>query len=220
MVKAVLFDMDGVLIDAREWHYEALNKALAIFGHKISRQDHLLTFDGLPTHKKLRMLSDHQSLPSQLHDFINLLKQNYTMEMVQLHCKPSFNHEYALSRLKMKGFKLALCSNSVRESIYQMLSKANILEYFDIIMSNQDISNPKPDPEIYTQTIAKFSLSAKDCLIIEDNEHGINAAITAKGNVLIVGDPSEVTWQSISKMIEKINQNPEQQLIVKSSELA
>ena len=52
-IKAVLFDMDGVLIDARDWHYEALNKALAIFGMEINRYDHLVTYDGLPTKKKL-----------------------------------------------------------------------------------------------------------------------------------------------------------------------
>lgn len=53
MIKAVLFDMDGVLIDAKDWHYEALNKALGLFGLGISRYDHLHTFDGLPTNVKL-----------------------------------------------------------------------------------------------------------------------------------------------------------------------
>ena len=56
-IKAVLFDMDGVLIDAKDWHYEALNKALGLFGMEINRYDHLNTFDGLPTKVKLQMLS-------------------------------------------------------------------------------------------------------------------------------------------------------------------
>ena len=56
-IKAVIFDMDGVLIDAKEWHYEALNKALDLFGMEISRYDHLVTYDGLPTLMKLQMLS-------------------------------------------------------------------------------------------------------------------------------------------------------------------
>ena len=55
MIKAIIFDMDGVLIDAKEWHYEALNNALQLFGYKISREDHLATFDGLPTREKLRL---------------------------------------------------------------------------------------------------------------------------------------------------------------------
>jgi beta-phosphoglucomutase len=53
MIKAVVFDMDGVLIEAKDWHYEALNRALKLFGYEISRYEHLTTFDGLPTRRKL-----------------------------------------------------------------------------------------------------------------------------------------------------------------------
>ena len=56
-IKAIVFDMDGVLIEAKDWHYEALNRALRLFGYEISRYDHLVTYDGLPTSKKLEMLS-------------------------------------------------------------------------------------------------------------------------------------------------------------------
>ena len=74
-IKAILFDMDGVLIDAKDWHYEALNKALGLFGMEISRYDHLHSFDGLPTKEKLRMLSEEFYLPESLHSFINQMKQ-------------------------------------------------------------------------------------------------------------------------------------------------
>jgi len=56
-IKAVIFDMDGVLIEAKDWHYEALNRALKVFGYAISRYDHLVTYDGLPTVMKLDMLT-------------------------------------------------------------------------------------------------------------------------------------------------------------------
>src|SRR5471032_1181815 len=113
-IKAVVFDMDGVLIDAREWHYEALNRALNHFGFTISRYDHVVTFDGLPTRMKLEMLSREQTLPRSLHGFLNELKQLYTTEIVHARCKPVFQHEYALSHLKAAGYKLAVASNSVR----------------------------------------------------------------------------------------------------------
>ena len=82
LIKAVIFDMDGVLIDAKDWHFDSLNKELGLFGSEISRYDHLVTFDGLPTKKKLEMLSIEGRLPLKLHDFINELKQEYTWEMV------------------------------------------------------------------------------------------------------------------------------------------
>src|SRR6476469_7409455 len=103
-VQAVVFDMDGVLIDAREWHYEALNRALSHFGLAISRFDHLVSYDGLPTRTKLEMLSREHGLPVQLHDFINGLKQDFTLETVARECRPTFAHEYALSRLRQDGY--------------------------------------------------------------------------------------------------------------------
>ena len=79
-IKAILFDMDGVLIDAKEWHYEALNKALSHFGFLINRDAHLTTYDGLPTKNKLEKLSEAQGLPKGLHEHINKLKQKYTIQ--------------------------------------------------------------------------------------------------------------------------------------------
>ena len=102
-IRAIVFDMDGVLIEAKDWHYEALNKALRLFGYEISRYDHLVTYDGLPTSKKLEMLSLEKGLPRGLHQFINQMKQSYTVDMVHTSCSPRFFHEYALSRLKAEG---------------------------------------------------------------------------------------------------------------------
>jgi maleate cis-trans isomerase len=124
IIKAVIFDMDGVLIDAKEWHYEALNRALRLFGFEIARYAHLTSYDGLPTRKKLEMLTIEQGLPPALHAFINQMKQQYTMEMIYTHCKPLFAHEYALSRLKTRGLRLACCSNSIRATVDAMLDQA------------------------------------------------------------------------------------------------
>ncbi|EFM2932899.1 HAD family phosphatase [Campylobacter jejuni] len=123
-IKAIIFDMDGVLIEAKDWHYEALNRALKLFGMEITRYEHLTTFDGLPTKDKLKMLSLERGLPKSLHSFINELKQQYTMEIVYSLCKPRFHHEYALSKLKFEGYKMAVCSNSIRNSIKVMMKKS------------------------------------------------------------------------------------------------
>ena len=93
MIKAILFDMDGVLIDAKDWHYEALNKALGLFGVGISRYDHLHTFDGLPTKVKLEMLEEQYYLPKELHSFINEVKQKYTQELIEIKCKTMFHYQ-------------------------------------------------------------------------------------------------------------------------------
>jgi len=203
LIKAVLFDMDGVLIDAREWHYLALNRALQLFGKEISREDHLANFDGLPTRKKLERLSVDRGLPTELHEFINDLKQKHTFHIVNEHCHPNFRHEYALSRLKADGYKLALCSNSIRRSVDLMMELSNLKQYFDVTLSNEDVTHSKPHPEIYQLAMKKLGMTAENCLIVEDNDNGIKAATAAGAWLLRVGSPQEVTHDAIRHAIQK-----------------
>ena len=206
-IKAVLFDMDGVLIDAKDWHYEALNKALGVFGYSISRYDHLITYDGLPTVQKLLMLSKERGLPKKLHHFINELKQKYTLELIHANCKPRFHHEYALSKLKSDGYKIGCVSNSIRNSIDIMLTHSDLYKYMDVIYSSQDVKNPKPSPDMYIKAIESLSLRPNNCLIIEDNENGIIAAKASGAHVLIVDEVDEVNFNNISNRINEISQN-------------
>lgn len=157
-IKAILFDMDGVLIDAKEWHYEALNQALGLFGYTITRAEHLSMYDGLSTRQKLEKLTIEKGLPRDLHSFINEMKQKYTTRMIYENCRPRFNHEFALSKLKAEGYKIAVCSNSIRMTIEMMMEYARLDSYLDFIISNQDVEKPKPDPEIYQTAMKQLQL--------------------------------------------------------------
>lgn len=205
MIKAVLFDMDGVLIDAKDWHYEALNKALGLFGIEISRYDHLNTFDGLPTAVKLKMISKRYYLPEQLHEFVNQMKQQYTIQIIHEKCHPIFHHEYALSKLHNEGYKIAVCSNSVRSTIELMMDKAGLINWIDLIISNEDVKNAKPDPEMYQTAIAKFGLKPMECLVVEDNPNGIEAGKASGATVLEVATIYDVNYENIKKIVYKIN---------------
>ncbi len=203
-IRAVLFDMDGVLIDAKDWHYQALNRALGHFGMEISRYDHLVTYDGLPTVKKLEMLSLERGLPRGLHAFINRLKQIYTMELVHAKCKPAFAREYALSKLKADGYRIAVCSNSIRSTVEVMMERANLGSYLDLLVSNQDVVRGKPDPEMYSLAMTKLGLTPNECLVVEDNEHGIKAAIASGAHLMRVNRVEEVTYQGVKDAIREI----------------
>ncbi|MPW31304.1 HAD-IA family hydrolase [Agarivorans sp. B2Z047] len=199
--------MDGVLIDAKDWHYEALNKSLAIFGLVISRHDHLGTFDGLSTAQKLNILSKTHVLPKELHGFVNEMKQQYTMDITHQLCKPVFHHQYALSKLQKSGYKLAVASNSIRNTVKVMMEKSTLIEYLDFYLSNQDVSKGKPDPEIYHTAISKLGLSAKECVIVEDNEIGLKAARASGANVLKVDTIHDVTYDNIKSFIDEVESN-------------
>ena len=204
MIKAVLFDMDGVLIDAKEWHYETLNDALAVLGLNISRTEHLAVYDGLPTRKKLEMLSRTRGLSPKLHDFLNDLKQKMTYQVIVEKCRPVFHHEYALGRLKREGKRMVVCSNSVRSTVEAMMQQSNLLKYLDFFLSNQDVGKAKPDPEIYLTAIERLKLQPQECLILEDNDHGIQAARASGAHVMVVGSVNDVTYDRIRSEIAAI----------------
>lgn len=203
-IKAVLFDMDGVLIEAKDWHYEALNQALQLFGYEINRFEHLTSYDGLPTSMKLKKLTLEKGLPKQLHGFINEMKQQYTVSMIQNLCRPRFNHEYALSKLKSEGYRLAVGSNSIRMTIKMMMDYAKLTDYLEFMLSNQDVKNAKPDPEIYLTAMSRMGLSPSECLVVEDNENGIKAAKASGAHLLAVKTVDEVNYDNIKNRILEI----------------
>ncbi len=196
--------MDGVLIDAKDWHYNSLNKALSLFGMEISHYDHLVTYDGLPTKKKLEMLTLERGLPIQLHNFINDIKQDLTFQLGYAKCKPNFTHQYALSNLKTLGYKMVACSNSIRKTMDILFERAAIINYFDFYLSSDDIREPKPDPEIYKLAMTKLGFQPEECLILEDNENGIKAAKASGAHLLIISDVNDVNLENITNRISEI----------------
>jgi len=205
MIKAVLFDMDGVLIDAREWHYEALNRALDLFGMAINLDSHLASYDGLPTRRKLQMLTKSRGLPAGLHDFVNELKQTYTYEIMTSRCKPTFTAQMALSKLHRAGYRMAVCSNSIRRTVVSMMEMADLAQYLEVMLSNEDVSKSKPDPEIYLAAMAKLGLRPDECVIVEDNDNGIEAARASGAYTIVVGQPADVTFERLTAEIALAN---------------
>lgn len=203
-IEAILFDMDGVLIDARHLHYEALNAALSPFGLEISHDAHLANFDGLSTRQKLAILSETRGLPGGLHTLINELKQKFTLAKIPMHCRPIFQHRYMLSRLQQEGYRLALCSNSVRRTVDEMMRSADLDMFFEFTLSNEDIHFPKPHPNIYLEAAKRLKVQPERCLVVEDNANGIRSAKAASMHVLEVVDPDDVTYERVATMLETI----------------
>lgn len=203
-VEAILFDLDGVLVDARDWHWEALNRALRLFGHEIAREEHLVTFDGLPTRKKLDYLNRHRGLPRGLAPVINDLKQVYTKQLIVQNCFPLFNVEYAVARLKREGYCLGVCTNSIRDTCMLMLDRSALTTYFDVILTNQDCRQPKPAPDIYVTAMERLGVRPERVLVVEDNVNGVRAARSAAAHVLQVSDPGDVTYRAITARVGEI----------------
>lgn len=194
-IKLIIFDLDGVLIETKELHFKAFNEALDD-KYKISLSEHLSIYDGLKTTQKLDLLTKNKGLPKEDHAKVWERKQKITLEHLQ-----SIKANDALidcfHKLSQEGYKIACCSNSVRKTVLTILHKLCIIHYFDLIISNEDVKNGKPHPEMYWQAISKFSLLPKEVLIIEDSPNGLLAAQLSGANVFQVKSPKEVTYSNI-----------------------
>ena len=182
-VKAVLFDLDGVLVNMPEGHFEALNRTLSHFGTIIDMEEHMSYFNGLPTRKKVEELERRGRLPTGLREFINSVKQKYTKEIIPKYCVPDHSKLILLKHLRRANYKLACCSNSVRETLHLMLKSAHLFDHLDFIIGNDEISRPKPDPEIYFRTFEMMGIMPEEAIIVEDAPHGI-AAAKARGAIV------------------------------------
>lgn len=192
MIKAIIFDLDGVLVDAVEWHYEALNQALKLFSYEISREEHDSLYNGLPTAEKLKLLTQREGLPQGLHKVIKALKRKYTDEKVIQLCKPTHEKQILLTNLKRAGYKLACCSNAQKYSVLNMLKGAYLDNFFEFIIGNDEGFKPKPSPDIYLATFKLLKVKPNETIIVEDALHGIQAAKTAGAKVIAVKGQEDV----------------------------
>jgi len=208
MIKLIIFDLDGVLVDAKKIHYTTLNKALLEIDYKyiISEAEHLSIYDGLKTNQKLELLTKTKQLDKKHHEQIWNVKQKLTIEAVSKLEKDD-NLINLFINLRNKGYKLACCSNSIRRSVLVMLSKIGLIEYMDLILSNEDVKNAKPHPEIYWKAMSIMDVLPEQTLIVEDSPTGLLAANRSGANILRVDNPNDLTEEKINSklLINKMN---------------
>ena len=202
MIKLVLFDLDGVLINAKQIHFESLNKALAEYDEAfvISEEEHLKIYDGHKTQQKLDMLTNNKGLPVSAHQQIFKAKQEYTAKKIgQL---GALQQVYDLvSHLRSLGYKTGVCTNSIRTSMHAALNAAGLFSKMDVMLANEHVDNAKPHPELYWQAMSKIGVLPEETVIIEDSPPGLLAATRSGANVIRVKDPSEVNIDNIMPQI-------------------
>lgn len=193
MIKAICFDMDGVLVDACEWHRISLNKALKeICGYEISYEEHIQFFNGIPTIKKLNILLDRGLIKKNDIEKIEELKQFNTIDVINNHCIKREEKIELMKYLKNKKILNFCYTNSIRQTTEIMLSKTGILDYFDLLLTNKDVTKPKPDPEGYKYLLNKFMLKPEEMIIVEDSPKGFEAAYLSGCKVFRVLNQEQV----------------------------
>ena len=210
MIKTIIFDLDGVLIESKEIHYKALNAALPA-NYRITYEEHLSTYDGLPTKKKLDMLTLEKDLPLDLHMEIASEKARQTMNILFDSIKPRMEFTKIFMALKNAGYKIALASNAVKSTVETALDCLELRKYFDVIYSNQDVDKPKPHFEMYFKIMLDLNSKPGETLILEDSHIGRQAVMDAGCHLLPVIVSYDVKLEKIEAKLAELNK----QIIVK-----
>ncbi len=207
-IKLIIFDLDGVLADIKDVHYEAFNNALRSIpeGERfvISREEHLMYYDGKPTREKLKILQKNKGLSPEFFGYIWKQKQTETDKLLR-QLEPDERLIDVLRELSVDGYKMAVYSNSITSTVYEALNALGIFHFFGAIYGNDLVVKPKPSPEGYMRAMLHEGFSPKETLIIEDSPTGRQAAADSGAYVLGVQSSKDVTYQNITKRIADIS---------------
>ena len=200
--KLVIFDLDGVLIDSRDIHYEALNRALAKINTRfvISHEEHLSSYDGLSTTVKLNKLTREKGLPADKHQQVWEDKQKATFEIFDTLNPDTQLIEY-FSSLKTQGFQIAVASNSIRNTVKIILLRLGILDFIDYYVSNEDVKRTKPFPEMYWKCMTACNALPRNTVIIEDSHIGRQGALDSGAHLVTVENASDLTQDKIDSIV-------------------
>lgn len=203
-MKLVIFDLDGVLVDSRDLHYQALNLAIAEVnpGWMISYQEHLARYNGNPTSVKLDILASiYPSFNDEDRQIISARKQEITADLISK-IPPDEELIKIFTNLRRAGTQIAVASNSIRNTVEQMLKNIGLYPYVGFIASNEDVENPKPDPSIYLKCMEYFGVGPGDTTILEDSEIGRAGAMASGARLVPVNNRKDITQEMMDELME------------------
>lgn len=206
MTKLIVFDLDGVLVDSKDIHFNALNLALNDIDSSfvISRPEQDLVYEGLTTRTKLNILSKEKGLSELDHEKIWQSKQAYS-SILFLGMQKDLELVLMMNTIKKAGIKIAVASNSIRDTLNNCLSSLGIDSMIDYTLSNEDVENPKPNPEIYIKAMQYLEATPSSTIIFEDSIVGQEAAKKSGARLVRIKNRQDLTFDKIFDSINYLN---------------
>ncbi len=175
MIKAVIFDMDGIIVDTEPLYLEATNRILRKYGKKLKEKDYC-KYVGVSSESfwnKMKML---YQLPESAREYVEQ-RIEITNELIERKLQTYFGFEQLFKELKNNKYKIAIASSSYKTNVMKVISKLNL--DVDSVLYAEKIEKHKPNPEIYQRTAEELGLEPNECVAIEDSQYGVSAAIAA-----------------------------------------
>jgi beta-phosphoglucomutase family hydrolase len=174
LIKAVIFDLDGVIVESENAHIEAEKQTFLKYGVKISA-DELHEYTGTTAKVMFTELIRKYKLDVMFEEIFHE-KEDIFFELLEKNAEPTRGIITLLRKLKSERIKLAIGSSSTKKQIKYVLKKLGITRLFDSAVGAEDIAHSKPDPEIFLKAAAELNVNPSECLVIEDSKLGVEAA--------------------------------------------
>lgn len=205
MNKLIIFDLDGVLIDSDGLHYRSLNSALENLDPRfcISEEENFKIYRELNTDKKLELLEKNKGLPRDQFETVWKNKQKLTLEYIKQLPKDEKLIDIC-QRLRNLNYNISVATNSIRQSARLAMLSIGIIEYVDSWYTSQDVTYPKPYPEVYWKCMISQNALPSNTIIVEDSSIGRQGALNSGANLCAVDGPWDVTWSKIFNKILEI----------------
>lgn len=197
MIQAVIFDMDGILVDSESFWQETERAIMKDYGIEISKEMQKGSF-GLCTSEQISFWYNFKPWPNP--DFSGMEKKYDDIMLGFFNTKAELmpGVEYLLNFFKEKKLKIALASSSNSILINSFVNRFHLENYFDVICSAENEKYAKPHPAVYITTAKKLNVDPMNCLAIEDSIHGIISAKAAKMKVVAIPDKAHYTFPEYS----------------------
>ncbi len=187
MTKAVIFDLDGLLVDTEVISHKIYKEILAEIGHEFSLEEYAQKFSGKTIVQNVKSLINAYRLPWSVEfgfSRVVEIKNGFIARGVDL--KPGARE--LLSFLKKNDYKIAMASSSIEERALNILRQHDLVDSFDVLVFGYEVKNGKPAPDIFLRACEKLLEKPEDCLVLEDSEAGIQAAFSANIPVICIPD--------------------------------
>lgn len=178
MIKAVIFDMNGVIIDDEDIHEIAFKSALDKYNAHFNHEDYLKIFGGRTDEEGIEVLAKKLGRNDIPTDKVTQEKQKQYFNLFPQN-KKTFKGVVGLVKSLSKQYKLALTTSATKKEANMILKEFNLTDYFPTVITSNDITRGKPDPQPYLLTAEKLNLNPSDCIVIEDSGNGVLSAKAA-----------------------------------------
>ena len=202
-IKAIIFDIDGVLVPGDKWHKEAFIRVLKKYKISISDDFYNNKLGSLPTISKLHILEETHNFNPKFIEEANSQKQKITKRILRERTKKSSRLIKLFRKLKSMQYRLACCSNSRTKTVDYVLKRLGLMGEIEFYLTGAEF-NPKPDPSMLKEAINKFNLKPFEVLILEDSKEGIKAVKKSNANLLTIRNPKETNLKNIINSIKKL----------------